>query len=232
MKKSNKILLVTAVGIFVAIPVIAGIAAVKSPGVSLSVSSSSALVMQTISVKNFDHVVMLGTWEVKINQGDQYQVQISMPKIAFSQYAVAQDGDTVKISSEKVQDQNHLSVTITLPNLSNLELHGTNKAELSGFKVKDFSLQIDGTNAITGTNNQFENLKLTAAGTSNIDLAASTTVNADVNIYGTNSTRLNMQGGDLTGSAKGVVTISYVGSVKTQNITTSGLAKVHSAPAV
>lgn len=227
MKKSNKILLVTAVGIFVAIPVVMSVAALKSP-LRISQTPSSAFEVQQIPMSNFNHIVIQGTWNVRIIQGNQYQVQVTMPKTAFSQYAMGQTGDTVKISSEKVQDQNHLSVVITLPNLINLELHGTNKAEFSGFKTKDFSLQVDGTNSISGLNNQFENLKLTVAGTSDINLASSTTINADVSIYGTNTTTLNMQGGNLTGLAKGAVSITYTGAVKTQSIMTSGLAKVES----
>ena len=123
-------------------------------------------------------------------------------------------------------NRNHFTAVITLPQLTNLELRGTDNATVSGFRIKDLSLSIDGTHSLTGTNNEVENLKLHAAGTTSIDLSGTKTTNVDLEIFGTNNTKLNMQGGDLTGQARGVVSITYSGTVKTQTIETRGVAKV------
>lgn len=224
MKKSNKILLSTAVAIFVAIPVFAGISTMTVQADAKKMQSSAST--KNISMEKFQHVAVLGAWNVKIVAGNNYQVTLKSPAEALSHISVVQNADTVTISSDRVSNQKQLAVIITLPQLTNVELRGTNKTEISGFRVKDLAISMDGMHSLKGIDNQIENLKLHAAGTSSVDLNDSKTTNVMLEIFGTNNTQLNMQGGELSGQAKGAVSISYSGTVKTQNIATSGIAKV------
>jgi hypothetical protein len=224
MKKSNKILLSTAVAIFVAIPVFAGFSAITAQAAVKKIQSGAAT--KNIPMEKFQHVVVLGTWNVKIVAGNNYQVTLDSPTEALSQISVVQNADTVTISSDHVSNQKQLAVIVTSPQLTNVELHGTTRTDIAGFRLKDLSISMDGTHSLKGIDNQIENLKLHAAGTSSINLSDSKTTNAILEIFGTSNTQLNMQGGDLSGQAKGAVSITYSGTVKTQNIATAGIAKV------
>ncbi len=214
MKKSNKILLGTAVAIFIGLPIAMGVSAINAKADTTS------------NFKNFQHIILKGTWDARIMAGDHYQVTITTPSIVSSEYSAMQNGDTVIISNVNARSQNHFTAIITLPQLTNLELRGANTTSLSDFRLKDLSLSLSGDNSLTGADNEIQNLKLYAAGTSKIDLTDTKTTNVNLDIAGANNTKLNMQGGNLTGQVRGTVSISYLGSVKTQNIDTRGTSKV------
>lgn len=181
---------------------------------------------QVSSFKDFQHVVIQGTWNAKIIYGSQYQIQVSAVKLDPTLFKVTQNNDTITISNTKSEYPNRFKVTVVLPKLTSLELRGTDDTEVSGFNVKDLFFSIEGTQSLIGTNNQIENLKLYAAGTTAIDFRNSKTTNVNLQILGTNTTKLNMQGGDLIGQAKGVVSIAYWGTVRTKNVTPGEMVKI------
>jgi hypothetical protein len=221
MKTSNKILLGTAIGIFVSLPIIMGISTINNKA-----HATSSKITQTSDFKNFQKLIIKGTWESKIIRGDEYRVTVSADHISSSQFSAFQKEDTVTLSNVGASNQDHYTVTIVMPKLYYLEMRGTIHTTLSQFHEENLSLILNGTHSLKGEDNEIENLNLSATGTSSIDLSRTKTINVDLNIAGTNSTQLNMQGGNLTGQAKGAVSISYRGTVKSQQITTSGVAKV------
>ncbi len=195
-------------------------------GVCVLIITTTASAVDPSSFKNFQHVVIQGAWNAKIIYGNQYQVRVSAVKLDPVLYSVTQNGDTINITNTKVVSPNRFDVTVILPKLNSLELRGTNRTEVSGFNVKDLFVSIEGTQSLVGSNNQIENLKLYAAGTTAIDFKNSKTTNVNLQILGTNDTKLNMQGGDLIGQAKGMVSISYWGTVKIKNVTPGEMVKV------
>ncbi len=219
MKKSNKILLGTAVVIIAAMPVVVGL--------SIDVNAAAILSEATHfrQFNNFDHVIIKGTWGVQITAGNQYSVTITTSS-SPQRYTAEQNGDTVTIANENAKIQDHSIVMITMPQLTNLELYGTENTTLSDFHLKDLTISLDGTHSLKGSNSQIENLKLHAAGTTSIDLADTKTTNVNLEIFGANNTKLNMQGGNLTGQARGAVSITYSGAAQSQLIETRGVAKV------
>jgi len=201
---------------------------------------------QKFEFKNFNEVIVSSAFNVDIEQGDVYSMEISGPADLFEGLEVSQEERTLEIGYEKKRKNfgaNLLKVKIVMPALESLDLSGAIKANIKGFKNE--SLQID----ISGASNcdlnaNINNLKVDISGAGNLNLKGSGDLmvinlsgasNVKARSYQVKRLNLNMSGAgaaqvyaseQLDVEVSGVGSVKYDGSPQILNKKLSGMATI------
>ncbi len=223
MKFQKNFYMFTAITVF-----IFGLLIIGTWSVRLSAASQQETpqINKEINLKNFENIITSGNWNVEIQSGNVYRVEITASEDEIDKANISVHNGVLMLSNTLIEDQKSLQVKVTLPQLSQFELHGTTVVKLFGFKIKSLFMQSYGTSSIIGINNSIENLKVYAKGVSSINFTNSPTVNVDLKISGSNSSNLFMKGGSLVGDIKGAASITYSGTISSQAIVRSGLVSI------
>jgi len=201
----------------------------------------------------FDRVEVNGAFEVKIKQGDSYNLEIDAPKDIKNKISSEVTGSTLKIDYEEeflhnFNFNNHFRrpvIFITMPVLERFELSGASKGHVSGFNNhNDMEVELSGASEAdmnVNTNNLDVNINgassLKISGTSNdmnidvfgashldaFDLKAER-VKADVN--GASSAKINVTK-EIEAHASGAGHISYRGNPSVINKDESGAGSIN-----
>ncbi len=129
-------------------------------------------------LKDFSAVDLSGIFNVRIEQGDVYAVQMDGPEIETKQYEVYLDQE-VLIIEYKSKDKSFwkkdffenekVKITITMPELKELKVQGAGKLRFSGFREQDAEIKLTG--AVTGEGDiDAENLTIELTGASTLEL--------------------------------------------------------------
>ncbi len=196
--------------------------------------SETGLITKDYPVENFSGISVSGGWEVDISKssGNEYQVQITLPKTESDNIDIYKLNDQLNIKYKNgLFDGNDYSlgthkIKITLPILSRIELSGGTETIFSGFQSDRMAVIISGSSKLIGRGNSIGNLSVNCSGASKMELGESIVTNADLQISGASSIDLKMAGGELTGNASGVVTILYSGNIRMQDIHQSGIVTI------
>jgi len=183
---------------------------------------------QTFSYTNFSKIEPSGAWKVKINYADKYSIKVFADKNIMDKLIVAKTGDTLKLG-EKFNvrfNDGAFTAEITMPKLEKIDASGATKITFKGFTLDDLAIQLSGASKVYGVKNQIKNLELKSSGTAEIDLSDTSVVNTKLDLSGATKVKININGGDLTGTASGVTKVIYTGNPKVVEVNTSGMAKI------
>lgn len=214
---------------------------------SASTNDEISVTNKKIAVRDFNSLVIKGSWDVKIKRGDQYEVNLNIPPKWMKKVQVAKNAKTLYLLFDKdSRERVHLSAEITMPTLKKIKSVGGNTIDFSGIDTSVLAIETAGASDIQGKDNQIANLwivtlgateitldkstignvNIKTSGASQIDLNNSVVTNAQVNLQGTSEVQLNMLGGKLTGQVAGMSSIVYRGKVSEQTIKTAGMSRV------
>ena len=115
---------------------------------------------------------------------------------------------------------------IVMPVLEEVEVRGSAKLDLSGFKGRRLDIDIAGAAQLTGRDGRFHELELSVAGASQIDLQGVSVTDADIDLAGASKVTLTMAGGALSGTIAGAGSVEYYGWVSANRVQTAGFARV------
>lgn len=238
MKTSNKILLTIIVCVVLAILLLAivfrmylhpfatitqndtGTAVlIKIPKATIQ-ESSSTLSLQNIDLKNIDRVKINGITNVKIVFGKTPSIKSADGILPMTK--ITKNNNELNINGIK-----RSNLIVTLPIIKNLDINGISNVILEDFQIDYLNVRINGMSSLTGNKNKITNLQLSCPGKSNVNLKNSKVVNATINTSGLCNITLTMNGGNLTGQASGMSSITYYGEVKNRDIETSGVSRVN-----
>jgi putative autotransporter adhesin-like protein len=96
----------------------------------------------------------------------------------------------------------------------------------SGFDGPTLSLELSGAGQLRGSTSRFDRLALDMNGAADIDLSGVAVTDADVDISGAGSVKLQMAGGRLTGDVSGAARLEYSGTVSEEAVDESGVVNV------
>lgn len=199
--------------------------------VTIKNKTSSAANETEMQLKPFSSVAIRGAWDVKITQGKQYSVKIIATPEIESRIQILNDNNQLYLSVSDLHDDWNIHPTliiakITTPTLNEIRIAGASSVVFDGFKADNFNLDSSGASQVYGKNSEIKKLTLKGTGASYIDLLNVNAHDVDFRVAGTSKIKLNMTGGNLTGTAAGVSEIQYTGKVGNKDITTFGVSSV------
>jgi len=212
-----------------------------------SLAGSGNVITMEETISDFDSVDISSSFDVRIMQGEAYQVVIWVDDNLVDHFQVRKQGSTLEIGLKpgiSLVTNATLQAEVSMPDLTVIKLSGASDAKISGFKSsQSLTVDLSGSSSLrgdieagdttfgvsgssdanlTGTGG---NLKLDASGSSDVDLSGFPVSDADLNISGASSVSVN-PGGILDVKASGASDVIYLGNPILGNINTSGSSRV------
>jgi phage shock protein PspC (stress-responsive transcriptional regulator) len=129
-------------------------------------------------LKDFTSVDLSGLFDVRIEQGDVFAVQMDGPESEKKRYEVYREQETLVIEyknkdkffwKKDLFDDDKVKITITMPELKELNVQGAGKLKFGGFRSQDIEIKLSG--ALTGDGDIYaENLTVELTGASTLEL--------------------------------------------------------------
>ena len=178
----------------------------------------------------FTEVEIAGGWQVNLTRGDEWKVELSQSREREKPVRMHVLGNRLRLGSGMRhwwhQDDAPGSVDIVMPSLEELELRGGARITLAGFRGDRLAIDAAGAVRLEGRDGGYEELNLSVAGASAIDLRGVPVRDAEVDLKGASDVVLTMNGGVLSGSAAGAGRIRYHGSVAEEQVVVAGITRV------
>lgn len=191
---------------------------------------------RTYDLADFDSVAVGGEWQITIERGDAWRVNVEVPAEVVAQVRVERNGDVLNLGRRGTslfggfgrlgRSQGALRATITMPALEALGLSGSSQLSFSGFEGSALSVDVSGAVDMRGAASQFDTLTLDLSGAGSINFADVPVTDANVDISGAASVTLRMAGGRLSGDLSGTSNLEYFGTVSAETIDKAGLVNV------
>lgn len=196
----------------------------RRPGPAASVSRD---------LSGFERIDARGVWQIDIEQGDTWDVVLAYSENAEDRLDVRVENERLILEQRRRGwswfgggDDETLEATITMPALEGIDLAGASELTLSGFSGNQLDITASGANEIDGSNGSYRELRLVVSGAGDVDLDEIVVDDARVVLSGAGDIKLNMNGGVLAGSVSGAGHIIYRGTVREENVVTSGFSSV------
>jgi hypothetical protein len=181
----------------------------------------------------FDRIDARGMWEVNVTQGDSWDVELSYSENAEDRLDVRVENGRLVLEDAMRgwswfggRDREAIEANITMPALESVDLAGASELTLSGFSGDQLDITASGAIEINGSGGNYRQLTLIVSGAGDVDLDEMVFNDARVVLSGAGDVKLNMNGGVLAGSVSGAGHISYRGTVREENVATSGFSSV------
>lgn len=210
------------------------------------VSGSGDIVTREEDFSDFDEIRASYSFDVEINQGEDYRVVIRIDDNLEQYLDVGVSGGRLRLGMESGRNYSNatLEATVTMPELTEVDLSGASDARVAGFQSRrpfnaglsgsstlrgeiesgDIRLDLSGSSDVNLTGSG-DNLDVDASGSSEIDLADYPVENADLNLSGSSDVTVNVSG-RLDVNASGASNVYYVGNPSLGTIDTSGSSSV------
>jgi len=199
--------------------------------------STGAVTNETRDLSGFDRVDARGMWEIEITQGSGWDVVLTYPQDTQDQLDVRVENGRLILEEEgrewswfgpfgRTDDDQTLTATIVMPALESIDLSGASELTVSGFSGEKLEITASGAIEIDGTNGSYRELQLVVSGAGDVDLGEIVVDDANVVLSGAGEITLNMNGGELSGTVSGAGEIRYHGTVREENVVTSGFSSV------
>jgi len=196
---------------------------------------------------DFNSVDVGNAFEVKITQGNQYEVIVKADENIFEDIEITQTGNSLNVGFEpgSFPWTRHREIEITMPELHELSLSGASHGTVEGFSSSnDFSLTLSGASSLDMIdmnigNSEIEvsgasrldlsgmanDLEAIVSGASNIDLSDCPVNDANMHVSGASRASINIEG-RLDAEVSGASTLEYLGEPTLGNIQTSGASTI------
>ena len=204
-------------------------------GAALSRLDSEAIRPERISsnpdLTGFDGVEIRGAWRVRVIQGREWRVDLSYPEHLEEEIESYVLGDRLRLNHRKPDHRWRspglpVAANIIMPELEELDFKGTGRVAVSGFRGHRIEIIVAGAIRLEGRDGRYDELDLSAAGASDIDLQGIVVTDAEVAVAGASDVTLTMDGGELSGSMAGWGRIEYYGPVAAEMIDFAGFGRI------
>jgi hypothetical protein len=187
-------------------------------------------------LSGFDRVDARGMWEITVGQSDDWDVALSYSENQADRLDVRVENGRLVLEEKgrnwswfRPGNRETIEATITMPALEGIDLAGASELTLSGFTGDQLDITASGATEINGSDGSYRSLTLIVSGAGDVDFDEMVFDDARVVLSGAGDIKLNMNGGVLAGSVSGAGQISYRGTVREENVATSGFSSVERA---
>lgn len=177
------------------------------------------------NLSGFNEVKVQNAIEVEIAVQKDYGVTVEADDNLLQNIVTEVNGDVLEISTKAgISTRNKLKVTISMPELANLEVSGASSALVSDVKSDSLEIQASGASKIkiSGT---AENLKIDGSGASNIDAEFLQANDVDAEVSGASKATVSASN-NLNAEANGASKLLYTGEPAIFKQNSSGASSV------
>jgi len=230
MKTSNKILWGSLAGLF-GITVIF-LAAMRmllggSPQPAAETIRDAGHGSREIAMVDFVGLDLQGHWHAQVVQGRTERITVEGPEDLLAALSVRRRGESLTLQMARQRhNARKLNLAVTMPVLHSLRTKGVADMTISGFDTERLSIRVEGVASVRGMQSRIGELRLRGQGVTRMDLRDVPVRSADLDCEGVIKIDLNMVGGELTGSIKGVGELRYTGEASRASIRKEGPCKV------
>lgn len=201
-----------------------------------SSGSSADRVSRSYDLEGFQGLDVDGAWQVSITQGEAWRVQLAYPEAYEDEIEVEIRGDELRLDRNTSRrwrwwgrDDAPIAADIMMPELTRLSSKGASDLHLAGFEGTRLEIEIAGAVQLEGLDGRYDEIDLSVAGASQIDLRGVVATDARVDLAGASDIELTLDGGVLSGSMAGAGSVEYYGSAAEQRIDIAGIGRVRHA---
>ena len=181
----------------------------------------------------FDRLLIRTAWDVRIEQGDEWSVEISVPEdlepnlnVGVNEGRLVLDITRENAGFRFGREGEGRRAVITMPELRGIEIQGFANVAIASFTGDDLEIETAGAVNVEAVEGRFDNLDVRMAGAGNLGFRGVAVTNARVDLSGATNVELRMDGGELTGSIAGFGNVDYIGTVSREAVNTAGFSRV------
>jgi len=174
----------------------------------LPIKGEGEIVSETFNYSDFDEIALEGAFDIVLTQGDQYEVVVEGQQNIIDRMDNDLSGDKLTFDLKRGNYRDYdLTIFITMPNLSDVDLSGSGDIRLNDFEgLNNVGCSVSGSgNIISNGTIYADNIALKISGSGKIDFAATAT-KISTNISGSGDVYLEgsctEQNIDVSGSGK------------------------------
>ena len=183
---------------------------------------------------DFTEISVPTVFNVTVNQGTDYSVEVIVDADAAHRIAVTQTGARLNIALNQGSGNiDTLNAFVTLPQLNRIDLTGVVNATLEDFDQTQMTINVGGVSRLRGNALTVDNLTANVSGVSWLDLGDIRPIGyADIDVSGVSQATLNMAVGSTmtgsvgTGQGTGISTLFYYGTNVDMNITKDFISSI------
>jgi Putative auto-transporter adhesin, head GIN domain len=182
----------------------------------------------TFDLNGFNNIEFVGAWNIEINQGTAYKVEVEGPGNLLGEIEFNQKGNnlTARNNYKGGFGKETFTIRMTLPKLEGIIIAGGADLTFDGFTGETLSVTLAGAGRIRAYDSEYKQLNVICAGAGQLDFSDLKSRDADINLSGAGEVLVNMDGGELSGSISGMGSVKYEGRVSNESMRVSGLGEV------
>ena len=203
------------------------IPAVEMPNISLfsKVKGSGSVITQKRDLSGFTGVDFGGVFNVEINAGDEYAVEVEADDNLLQYITTRVDGETLKIGTEeRINTKNRIKIRISAPNIEMIEASGASRAVVNNVKNEKLVIDTGGASGVT-VSGSTTTLVIDMGGASYVDASGLSASKVTVDGGGASRAKVNA-GESLSVDLGGASRVSYTGTPTELKKSTSGASSV------
>ena len=192
-----------------------------------TITGSGSLASRQESFTGFTGVSISSGFRFTITQSGTYSVNVTTNSNLLNDVQVTQSGNILYVSVTPFNffGFSSLQVTITMPDISTLDLSGGSTGTVNGFNsTHGFTVDASGGSSAT-VYGSASSLSLDGSGGSHIDLSGFHVTDAQVNLSGGAWSTINLSG-RLDANVSGGSALYYIGSPTMGNISNTGFSTI------
>jgi hypothetical protein len=165
-------------------------------------------------VEDFDRIRLRGAATLKITVGGPPTVQVSGSARRIKDVEVRGETLVINVSKSKgwFEDNEHLKVTVTVPELKEIESDGAGEIDITGLNGGEQKLDLAGAHDVKAQG-RLDKLEIKVSGAGNIDYTQVAAVDVEVQVRGAGNVEVNATE-SLDAEVNGVGAVRYTGKPK------------------
>ncbi len=189
------------------------------------ISGSGNAKTETRKVSGFKEIKGENAVNLEIIVQKEFSLSIEADDNLLEHIKTEVSGNTLTIATkDNISQKTKITVKISLPELTNLDVSGASSAKISGAKTDSLKLNASGASKIK-IDGEVKSIDAIANGASGIDAENLKTENAKVNASGASNITVSPTG-DLDADASGASSVIYMGEPKNIKQNSSGASTI------
>jgi hypothetical protein len=177
------------------------------------------------SVAEFNAIEVGGIFEVEVVAQKEFSVEVEADDNLLQFIRTEVKGGTLEISTEKkISPRGRIHVRVSAPDIESLQVSGASKLSLANLKNDSLKVDASGASKIK-VDGETKNLEIELSGASKIEAEALMAENVNVAGSGASCASVNVSG-DLKADLSGASKVTYAGSPRNLEKSTSGASSV------
>ncbi len=196
------------------------------PRIFVKIKGSGIIKSEKRDVPAFKSIDVGGAAEVEVVAGKEQSVVLEADDNILPSITTEVRGDTLHIGRKEgnFRTKNRLRVTISVPELTGMEISGATRANALNIRAENFKLRVSGASKVN-VEGEARSLDVDLSGASNIDAENLRTERAAVDASGASKATVFVSD-TLNAEASGASRVSYSGNPRNVNKDASGASSV------